>query len=569
MKEAEPGLHRDPTKDRLSLAEALVAENSPADLARTTLGWLSRAAGLEHGLCAVVERCRHRLCGLCGHGLDDEEVSAYEIDLDEDDPLAMVLDGESPVFVDEATLQTLPASEVPRGMGPFWAVPLGTGGTPMVGLLLAAGDAIDAAELRWASDLLGIKLAAEATHELRRESDRLERELQRLEASLEAVPDPVLVTDDQENILLMNPPAERLFDSDEHNDNAGGRRIRSNRAVLSSFLGKLQAQGTGRYTDRLGFLEPSGGEELTVQATAGQVTSERGDEAAVVTILHDLGEAMEKALLYDKFKRHSEELEARCQEATAELAEQNEMLRRKTLEAEEASAMKSQFLANVSHELRTPLNVILYYSTLLRDGVYGDLEEAPRDKLEKVTSNAQHLAELISEILDFSRIEAGKLQIVPEDVDLRELVEEVVAELEVLVDNSDVDVGVQVSPALPTLHTDRGKVKQVLVNLLSNALKFTPEGSVRMEATMPDPGRVAIAVEDTGVGIPQEQQRTVFEPFGRSGSAAGASDTGSGLGLSICKRLAESLGGSLELDSTVGEGSTFTLRIPARVADDR
>ncbi len=234
----------------------------------------------------------------------------------------------------------------------------------------------------------------------------------------------------------MNPPAERLFTVAA---GAAGRqaerRVRANDAVLTSFVSDLYAGQLAALARRADPRRPGdrragpGGGDRRQGDCRGH-----GEETGVVTILHDLTEAMEKARLYEQVKRHSEELRERVREATAELAEQNELLRRQALELEQASAMKSQFLANVSHELRTPLNAVMGYTTLL---LRGRLRRARArrsgQKLERIDSNARHLLSIINDLLDISRIEAGKMADRDGALRLPDLVDEVMAGVEPLI----------------------------------------------------------------------------------------------------------------------------------------
>jgi len=274
----------------------------------------------------------------------------------------------------------------------------------------------------------------------------------------------------------------------------------------------------------------------------------------VVTILHDLTEAIEKARLYEQLKEASQELEQNVQEATAELAEQNELLRRQHIALEQASALKSQFLANMSHEFRTPLNAILGYTHMLLNNVTGQVTDPQRKSLSRIDSNARHLLALINDILDITRIEAGRMPLNITKFGVTELVDEVMSELEPIIRRSNITVESQMRSRLPPLRSDRQKIKQILLNLLSNALKFTPSGSVTMSA-----------VRDTGIGIAGEDQSRVFEDFRQLDSSPARGYGGTGLGLSICRRLSVMLGGSIELESQLGKGSTFTLRIPVKV----
>jgi PAS domain S-box-containing protein len=406
----------------------------------------------------------------------------------------------------------------------------------------------------------------ENNRKLRSAEAKTRAERDRLDLILNSVLDPIVVTDPAGNIDLMNPPAERLFTAGNQASEPVERRLRANDAVFTSFISNLHASQSRRWRGELTLREPHTGKRVPVEAISGKVLSRHGEETAVVTILHDLTETMEKARLYEQVKRHSEELERRVREATAELAEQNELLRRQAQELAEASRLKDQFLANVSHELRTPLNAVLGYTALLLQGVFGELGERQIDRLERVDSNARHLLAIINDLLDIARIEAGKMPLDLESFTVAELVGEVMAEVEPLIERTDLDVRPELAGEVPEMVSDRQKIKQILINLLSNALKFTPDGSVTVRATTRAGGRVAIAVADTGVGISAEHQKTIFEAFGQSGGSY-TRRQGTGLGLSICRRLAAILGGDIELESRPGAGSTFTLVLPARAEE--
>jgi signal transduction histidine kinase len=253
------------------------------------------------------------------------------------------------------------------------------------------------------------------------------------------------------------------------------------------------------------------------------------------------------------------------QEATAELADQNELLRRQHIELEQASALKSQFLANMSHEFRTPLNAILGYTHMLLQGVSGAMTDTQRRSLGRIDSNSRHLLSLINDILDITRIEAGRMPLTVTSFKLPALIGEVMAELEPIVKRSNLSVITRAPANVPALRTDRQKVKQILLNLLSNALKFTPEGSVRIVAKyVPASRTISIAVADTGIGISKDDQLRVFEDFRQLDNSPTRGYGGTGLGLSICRRLAHMLGGSIELESELSRGSTFTLTLPVR-----
>jgi signal transduction histidine kinase len=391
-------------------------------------------------------------------------------------------------------------------------------------------------------------------------------ERHRLDLIIDSVADPILVTDPEGDIVLMNEPAERLFNIPATAGEGPQRSVRANGANLTSFVSNvLTRTGEQRYRGEIQLHDPQTARALPVEALAGTILSEQGELVWVVTILHDQTEALEKQGLYEQLKEASAELERKVQEATAELAQQNELLRRQHIELEQASALKSQFLANISHEFRTPLNAILGYTHMLLHGVTGAVTDPQRKSLTRIDSNSRHLLALINDILDITRIEAGRMPLNVATFKVSDLVHEVMSELEPIIRRSQLTVTARIKTSLPQLKTDRQKVKQIVLNLLSNALKFTTSGSVMIGATLDPKGRtLAIAVRDTGVGIPRESQGKIFEDFRQLDNSPARGYGGTGLGLSICRRLAQMLGGSIELASIVGEGSTFTLRLPVR-----
>jgi len=391
-------------------------------------------------------------------------------------------------------------------------------------------------------------------------------ERHRLDLIIDSVADPILVTDPEGDIVLMNEPAERLFNVPVTAGETAQRSVRANGANLTSFVSNvLTRTGEQRYRGDIQLTDPATGRALPVEALAGTILSEQGELVWVVTILHDQTEALEKGKLYERLKQASAELERKVQEATAELAQQNELLRRQHIELEQASALKTQFLANISHEFRTPLNAILGYTYMLLQGVSGGVTEPQRKSLTRIDSNSRHLLALINDILDISRIEAGRMPLNLTTFKVVDLINEVMSELEPIIRRSNLVVSARIKSTLPTVKTDRQKVKQIVLNLLSNALKFTAAGSVTIAAS-PETrnGTIAIAIRDTGVGIPEESKSKIFEDFRQLDNSPARGYGGAGLGLSICRRLAQMLGGAIDLESQVGKGSTFTLRLPVK-----
>ncbi|HEU4366940.1 MAG TPA: ATP-binding protein [Methylomirabilota bacterium] len=397
---------------------------------------------------------------------------------------------------------------------------------------------------------------------------RAERD--RLDLVIDSVADPILVTDPGGNTVLMNAPAEHLFTVAPEAASAEAQRlVQANDAHFSSFVSNLFFEGDSRRrSGRISLVDPGTGAALPMEAISGKIVSEHGEVTAVVTILHDRTEELERARLYEELKKVSAELEVKVRQATAELVRQNELLRRSHIALEQASALKSQFLANMSHEFRTPLNAILGYTSMLLKGVSGEMTSAQRRNLERIDSNSQHLLSIINDILDITRIEAGKMPLTLADFPIPDLVDEVLAEVEPLIARSQLEVATRVDRALPPLRSDRQKVKQIVINLLTNALKFTPEGWVRVTAAAdPNTGRVAIAVADSGIGISAKDQTVIFEDFRQADDSPTRQYTGAGLGLAICRRLASMLDGELSVRSALGEGSTFTLALPRAPKD--
>jgi signal transduction histidine kinase/PAS domain-containing protein len=416
--------------------------------------------------------------------------------------------------------------------------------------------------LRNVSDLRqAVQQIEENLQKLRLAEAEVRAERDRLNLVLDSVADPILVTDPTGALLMMNPPAERLFTVRPGASTEEETRVSANDAHFSSFISNLFITEPGaRRQGHVGLTDPQTGQPLPVEAIAGQVLSEHDEVAGVVTILHDRREEIEKARLYDRLQEFSGQLEVKVRAATAELLDRNELLNRQRLALEEASALKSQFLANMSHELRTPLNAIFGYTSMLLEGVYGAINAPQRSSLERLASNARHLLALINDVLDISRIEAGKMPVHSSTFDPAQLIAEVLAEVEPLITRSGLEVGHQAG-RLPKVRSDRAKVKQIVLNLVTNAIKFTPKGSVTVRATAGRQGRLSIAVTDTGIGIAEADQERVFEDFRQLDSSLARGHGGAGLGLTISRRLAEMLGGEITLKSQPGKGSTFTLML--------
>jgi PAS domain S-box-containing protein len=683
---------------RLVLTEFFLGTNDPAECAQRAVEWLARETGVRHAMVLTTDADGMRLSGLARLGRS--RGVRFMVPLtDHDHPLVKALDGDATLIVPDSVRE----SRMPFGRHPCLAVPLGRGDeVEPIGLLLAAPPVVSVRPgVMWLANVLGARLAAlarlgrlyDSERRLRRErtllhgilnavpdpvaltdgesrivianaraefllasreddsegrrravalnnmlftsalwrhafgqgeptrhevplvdpsdgSDMLfelistpdgesgalvsilrnvtdlrhateeiqenyrklrvaeadvRAERDRLDLIIDSVADPIVVTDPAGNIILMNAPAGRLFTGGGSDE--ATQRVRTNDARFSSFVANvfLTDVSTRRWRGELGLVDPEAGATIPVEAIAGKIVSERGEVIAVVTILHDRTEEMEKARLYAELKRASAQLQQRVHEATAELVRQNELLRRQHIELEQASALKTQFLANMSHEFRTPLNAILGYTSMLLQGVSGRMTSQQEKNLSRVESNARHLLAIINDILDIARIESGRMPLHLSEFELGDLVAEVMAEVEPLIARSTVPVLADQSPDVSALRSDRQKVKQIVLNLLTNALKFTSDGSVRLVTSYDaQQDRVAVAVVDTGIGIAPEDQQRVFEDFRQADNSPTRAYGGAGLGLAICRRLATMLGGEITLKSAVGKGSTFTVTIPRR-----
>jgi signal transduction histidine kinase len=235
----------------------------------------------------------------------------------------------------------------------------------------------------------------------------------------------------------------------------------------------------------------------------------------------------------------------------------------KSRQLEAASQHKSEFLANMSHELRTPLNAIIGFSEVLNERMFGELNEKQSGYLKDIYASGQHLLSLINDILDLSKIEAGRMELEAAEFDLPSAIDNALILVRERATRRGITLGRRIDDRLGMLHGDERKVKQVLLNLLSNALKFTPEGGrIDVSARLQD-GAAEIAVADTGVGIAPEDQEAIFEEFRQVGTADKKVE-GTGLGLALSRKFIELHRGRIWVKSEVGKGSTFTFTLPVR-----
>lgn len=319
------------------------------------------------------------------------------------------------------------------------------------------------------------------------------------------------------------------------------------RASLQNFLEETQRQA----------------EELQAQSEELRVSNEELEEQS--RALKESQSRLEQQQA--ELEQTNAQLEEQAQQLEVQrddLAEAQNITKQKAQELEQASRYKSDFLANMSHELRTPLNSSLILAKLLADNPNGNLTEEQVRHAQTIQSSGNDLLTLINDILDLSKIEAGHMEINPESISMKRMAEEIGRVFQPIAHQKNISFSVNIHADCPDMiTTDRLRLEQVLKNLLSNAFKFTEKGSVELGIACAGNEKISFAVKDSGIGIAPEHQKAIFEAFRQADGTISRKYGGTGLGLSISRQLARLLGGSIGLESTQGEGSVFTLTIPA------
>ncbi len=393
--------------------------------------------------------------------------------------------------------------------------------------------------------------------ELKRRQDQIERDAVLMNATVESVAQGILAVDDQLNLILVNKTLRKLFDLPKKVAKAGKpyAKMLEYQAERGDFAPEGRTVAVAR---RMALA--TGGE-------AHQAEIERPDG----TVLLVEGKPMENGGFVYTFtditdrRRAQARLETLVAQRTDELRQAVDEAETARSNAEGANRVKSQFLANMSHELRTPLNAIIGYSEILQEEAADrELDDLQPD-LKKIETAGKHLLGLINDILDLSKIEAGKMTVYLEDVDVAALVGEVAAMVRPMIDQKGNALVVEVPPGIGAIKSDLTKVKQSILNLLSNAAKFTEKGTVTLSVARTDfAGRpaVALSVRDSGIGMSDEQMGRLFQAFAQADSSTTKKYGGTGLGLAITRKFCQLLGGDVTVTSEVGKGSTFTLLLP-------
>ena len=378
----------------------------------------------------------------------------------------------------------------------------------------------------------------------------------RFQELLEAAPDAIMQVDETGRIVLVNRVVEKMFGYTR--EELLGKQVEM---LIPEELREAHVARRHEYRQHPATRPMGAGQSLSGVRKNGSrfpveisLSPSQSEEGFLVTaIVRDISS-----------RKQAEERLRQLQESyIIELTSTNRELELRNREIERADRLKSEFLASMSHELRTPLHTVIGFSELLAEELEGPLNEKQKRFVNHIHHDAIHLLELINDILDLSKIEAGRLELRTEPFDLGAVVEESLTSFRALARAKSISIETDLLPNV-ALEADRLRFKQIVVNLLSNAVKFTPEGGrVRIAARLQD-SSVIVSIADTGIGIPKEAHAAVFDEFYQIGETTKGVREGTGLGLAITKRLVEQHGGRIELESEPGKGSCFTFSVPLR-----
>ncbi len=387
-----------------------------------------------------------------------------------------------------------------------------------------------------------ISIVTDITARKRAEAELAEKEAQ-LRLALDNMPGGMTLGDRDLNYVLFNAQYSELFEYPDGLVKVGGSirdalRYRADRGDFGpGDKVELVEQVVANYRkgEAVSYQRTIAGGGRTLQVNLGPTPD--GGYVTIATDITELKRAEEKLLLAKE-------------------------------QAEAGSRAKSQFLANMSHELRTPMHAILGYTELIADNIYGEVPDKMRGVIDRVEHNGRHLLGLINDVLDLSRIEAGALMLSLSDYSMTGVVDIVLSVVESLAAEKKLTLTVTVDPDLPIGRGDEQRITQVLVNLVGNAIKFTDAGEVAVRASLADTAFL-VSVTDTGPGISEADQEVIFEEFRQVDGSDTRAKGGTGLGLAISKRMIEMHGGRLWVESTLGEGSTFSFTLPVRAEPQR
>jgi len=371
---------------------------------------------------------------------------------------------------------------------------------------------------------------------------------------LEAAPDAILEVNSEGQITLLNEAAERIFGYSR------GELLGSNvESLVPAAMRGGHSQHRGSYADHPKTRPMGTGLELQGQRKDGslfpvEISLSPNWIEGSLHVIASVRDITERKLVEDRIRILREQY-------TAELTAKNEQLEARNLEVEQANRLKNEFLASMSHELRTPLHTIIGFSEVLTEQLEGPLNEKQQRFVGHILHDARHLLELINEVLDISKIESGRLELKRDAFDFNKCVEQVLAGILQQAVAKNIKLENKTSFHQP-LYADQLRVKEILYNLINNAVKFTPEGgSVRVESSH-DRNFLHVSVCDTGIGIREDEQSSIFDKFYQVEDPLRGGREGTGLGLAITKHLVELHGGNISVVSRPGHGSTFKVTFP-------
>lgn len=311
----------------------------------------------------------------------------------------------------------------------------------------------------------------------------------------------------------------------------------------------------------------SSGEVRTMLLSSRLITL--SGEEYFVTASNDITEQKRIEEQIQKTNKQLDKQNEKLHIQAEQLLQQQHELVEKNREIERANQMKSEFLASMSHELRTPLNAVIGFSELMLDGITGDINDEQRECLDDILNSGQHLLELINDVLDLSKVEVGKMEFRPVELDVSDVINDAVQTVKSLLDQKKHTVNISVEEGISQIYADKSRLRQVLLNLLSNATKFTHQGGMIDVTAGKKDGMCLIGVKDNGIGIKKEDQSTIFEVFTQAEAIQDETPKGTGLGLTLTRQFLAAMNGEIWVESEYGKGSTFFFTIPfVKAADE-
>lgn len=297
---------------------------------------------------------------------------------------------------------------------------------------------------------------------------------------------------------------------------------------------------------------------LFVGTEKENVSITEGDEESITILANQIGQSLENARLFEKSWKAQQELGRRVEERTQELSRALE-------ELNIINKRESDFVSSVSHELRTPLTSVKGYAALLLSGKFGELPEEARKRIEKLNRHTDELVQFINDLLDISRLESGKVTMQPAECDLKKMSEEILDMFVILMKEKQLEISFKIDDDARLLQADNNQIKRVFINIINNALKFTPPGGKISVESHKTPEGIKVDISDTGYGIPEEALEKIFQEFYRVDNNINQQIKGTGLGLTLVKNIIEAHKGKIWVKSKVGAGSTFSFILPQNI----